>query len=169
MPGGFVCSASLKGVPTDRRRETLPASGRSASSSRRSSGRSTATHAPEGLALDDLSVLGPIIVLKLKFTPEDYAGRLVAEMWLYPDGSRILELSTKCRPTEAFRWRPRAGLPGRARARPGRAADEDPERAGVLRRATEGDRHEACDRMEAEGPTLDVRPERGGSAPPARG
>jgi hypothetical protein len=23
-------------------------------------------------------------------------------MWLYPDGSRILELSTKCAPTEAF-------------------------------------------------------------------
>ena len=22
--------------------------------------------------------------------------------WLYPDGSRILELSTKCEPTEAF-------------------------------------------------------------------
>ena len=23
-------------------------------------------------------------------------------MWLYPDGSRILELSTKCAPAEAF-------------------------------------------------------------------
>ena len=23
-------------------------------------------------------------------------------MWLYPDGSRILEISTKCLPTEAF-------------------------------------------------------------------
>ena len=23
-------------------------------------------------------------------------------MWLYPDGSRILELSTKCAPSEAF-------------------------------------------------------------------
>ncbi len=26
----------------------------------------------------------------------------MAELWLYPDGSRILELSTKCAPTEAF-------------------------------------------------------------------
>jgi hypothetical protein len=26
----------------------------------------------------------------------------VAELWLYPDGSRILELSTKCAPAEAF-------------------------------------------------------------------
>ena len=23
-------------------------------------------------------------------------------MWLYPDNSRVLELSTKCKPTEAF-------------------------------------------------------------------
>jgi hypothetical protein len=41
-------------------------------------------------------------VFKLKFTPADFDRRLVAEMWLYPDGSRILELSTKCLPAEAF-------------------------------------------------------------------
>jgi hypothetical protein len=61
-----------------------------------------AAHAPDGIALDDLSILGPIFVLKLKYSPEGYERRLVAEMWLYPDGSRILELSTKCAPTEAF-------------------------------------------------------------------
>jgi hypothetical protein len=27
---------------------------------------------------------------------------LVAELWLYPDGSRILELSTKCEPADAL-------------------------------------------------------------------
>ncbi|MGH9262370.1 MAG: adenylate cyclase, partial [Acidimicrobiales bacterium] len=59
-------------------------------------------HAPDGLQLDDLAVLGPINVLKLKFTPEDHGRRLVAELWTYPEGSRILELSTKCEPTEAF-------------------------------------------------------------------
>ena len=26
----------------------------------------------------------------------------MAELWLYPDGSRILELSTKCAPGETF-------------------------------------------------------------------
>ena len=37
------------------------------------------------------------------FGRPQYVGRqAVAEMWLYPDGSRILELSTKCRPVEAF-------------------------------------------------------------------
>ncbi len=61
-----------------------------------------AAHAPEGLELDDLSILGPIFVLKLKFAPEGYARKLVAELWLYPDNSMILELSTKCAPSEAF-------------------------------------------------------------------
>jgi hypothetical protein len=28
--------------------------------------------------------------------------RLVAEMWLYPNNTRILELSTKCAPAESF-------------------------------------------------------------------
>jgi hypothetical protein len=41
-------------------------------------------------------------VLKLKFDPEEYQRRLVAELWLYPDNSRVLELSTKCDPQEAF-------------------------------------------------------------------
>jgi hypothetical protein len=47
-------------------------------------------------------VLGPVTVLKLKYEPEGYGRKLVAELWFYPDGSRILELSTKCKPAEAF-------------------------------------------------------------------
>ena len=49
-----------------------------------------------------LSVLGPIFVLKLKFAPPEIGRKMVAELWLYPDGARILELSTKCVPSEAF-------------------------------------------------------------------
>jgi hypothetical protein len=41
-------------------------------------------------------------VLKLKFAQKAFDRRLVAEMCLYPDGSRILEFSTKCAPAEAF-------------------------------------------------------------------
>jgi hypothetical protein len=52
--------------------------------------------------LDDLTVLGRIFVLKLNFVPEGLGRKLVAEMWLYPDGSRILELSTKCARSEMF-------------------------------------------------------------------
>ena len=62
-----------------------------------------AAHAPEDLGLDDLTVFGPIFVLKLRLRPEELGGRrLVAEMWLYPDGSRLLELSAKCTPAEGF-------------------------------------------------------------------
>jgi hypothetical protein len=61
-----------------------------------------ATHAPDGVDIDELTVLGPIHVLKLKFSPGNYDRRLVAELWMYPDYSRILELSTKCAPAEAF-------------------------------------------------------------------
>jgi len=39
-------------------------------------------------------------VLKLKWSPREFGRPLVAELWLYPDGSRILELSTKCTTTE---------------------------------------------------------------------
>ena len=41
-------------------------------------------------------------MLKLKWAPEGYDRKLVAELWLYPDNSMILELSTKCAPSEAF-------------------------------------------------------------------
>ena len=61
-----------------------------------------AAHAPSGLTIDDLSVLGPIFVLKLKLAPGAFSRRIVVEMWLYPDGSRILELSTKCLPDQAL-------------------------------------------------------------------
>ena len=59
-------------------------------------------HAPEGIELDDLAALGPIFVLKLKWQPREFGRKMVAEMWLYPSGERIFELSTKCLPSEAF-------------------------------------------------------------------
>ena len=59
-------------------------------------------HAPEGIELDALQVLGPTFVMKSVFIADELGRRVVAELWLYPDGSRILELSTKCLPNEAF-------------------------------------------------------------------
>jgi hypothetical protein len=47
-------------------------------------------------------VLGPILVLKLKFAPKGYDRKLVAELWNFPDSTRVLELSTKCATSEAF-------------------------------------------------------------------
>ena len=103
MPGAFVCSASLK-----RALDTTPvreaAAGKQPISALFSKEQRAffEAHAPDAAELDDLAVLGPINVLKLKFSPEGYDRRLVAEMWLYPDNTRILELSTKCEPGEAF-------------------------------------------------------------------
>jgi len=103
MPGGYVCSGRLKApadnglirqatsgeVPlrrlfTDEQKELFKA------------------HAPEGMRFKDLSVLGPVFVLKLPFTPAELGQKLVAELWFYPNGSRILELSTKCLPSEVL-------------------------------------------------------------------
>lgn len=103
MPGGYVCSASMKARlgTTDVRR--CLAGERSIRKLFTKPQRAFyAAHAPEGLELDDLSVLGPIFVLKLNFTPPELGRKLVAELWLYPSGERILELSTKCAPSEMF-------------------------------------------------------------------
>jgi hypothetical protein len=103
MPGGYVCSASLKGsLDPGRVRKTLEGGRPIRKLFSKEQRAFFAEQAPEGIELDDLAVLGPILVLKLKFKPADYAGKLVAELWTYPDGSRILELSTKCAPADAF-------------------------------------------------------------------
>jgi hypothetical protein len=103
MPGGYVCSATMKGrLPkgadvNEAILGSLPIH-KLFSKAQRSFFESHS----EGIGLDDLSVLGPIFVLKLKFNPEDAPRKFVAEVWLYPDGTRILELSTKCDPRDMF-------------------------------------------------------------------
>ena len=103
MPGGFVCSGTMKAEVDDAAVKDVMAGRQPLRKLLGKEQRALfSSYAPDGVTLDDLSVLGPINVLKLKFTPEGYGRRMVAELWLYPDGSRILELSTKCEPTEAF-------------------------------------------------------------------
>ena len=105
MPEGFVCSGSLKAalgkgdavkgaVAGDRPLRKLFTKEQRALFDE---------HAPAGVAFSDLVVLGPIPVMKLKLSPKEFGRKLVAELWLYPDGTRILELSTKCAPDEALR------------------------------------------------------------------
>ena len=103
MPGGFVCSGSMKrALKTADVREAVLGKRRVRKLYSKEQRALYAAHAPEGLELDDLSILGPITVLKLKFAPEGYDRRLVSELWVYPDNSMILELSTKCAPAETF-------------------------------------------------------------------
>jgi hypothetical protein len=103
VPGGFICSASFKGRSDG---ESIRAAVSGELPLRKLFSRDQRTFftdfAPAGLELDSLVPLGPTFVLKGQFTPPELNRRMVAEMWLYPDGSRILELSTKCLPNEMF-------------------------------------------------------------------
>jgi hypothetical protein len=103
MPGGHVCSASVKASLGSTDVKRVAAGERPVRRLFTKEQRKFfAAYAPEGIELDELALLGPILVLKLKFKPADFDQKLVAELWNYPDNSRILELSTKCAPSEAF-------------------------------------------------------------------
>jgi hypothetical protein len=109
LPGGFVCSGTYKRRLTGQ--EIRDAVGGRLPIRKLFSKEQRAffaDHAPAGVPLDSLAALGPTFVLKATFVPPatrsgpSFERRMVAELWLYPDGSRILELSTKCAPAEAF-------------------------------------------------------------------
>jgi hypothetical protein len=103
MPGGFVCSGSLKGTCTGE--EVLAATSGAAPLRSLFSKEQRAffdQHAPKGVTMESLVTLGPTYLLKAKHQSKSFSRRIVVEMWLYPDGSRILEISTKCLPDEAF-------------------------------------------------------------------
>jgi hypothetical protein len=102
MPGGFVCSASMKRAMEPKVRGVIAGEKKLSKLFSKEQRAFYSEHAPEGVALDDLTILGPIFVLKLRYAPKGFARKMVVELWLYPDGSRILELSTKCLPKEAF-------------------------------------------------------------------
>jgi hypothetical protein len=103
MPGGVVCSASMKATLGSKDVQEVAAGRRSIRKLYSKEQRSFyKAHAPDGVELDDLLILGPITVFKLKLRPPELRMQLVAELWFYPDGSRILELSAKCPPAEAF-------------------------------------------------------------------
>jgi hypothetical protein len=103
MPGGFICSASLK---AEWNAGAVKAVLRGETPTRKVFSKEQrafyAEHAPAGVGLDDLVQLGPINVLKVRFVPDGLSRRHVAELWFYPNGSRILEISTKTLPSGAF-------------------------------------------------------------------
>ncbi len=100
---GFVCSASMKGETTAAAvRRVILGQDRIKELFSKKQRAFFGENAPEGLKWSDLVVLGPIFVLKLKTIPPGFDRRLVGEIWIYPDDSRVLELSTKCKPDEAL-------------------------------------------------------------------
>jgi hypothetical protein len=105
MPGGFVCSASFKGVCTGQ--EVLDVTSGAMPLRKLFSKEQRAfydAHAPAGITMDKLVILGPTFLLKAKHQPKakDFDRPITLEMWLYPDGSRVMEVSTKSLPKEAF-------------------------------------------------------------------
>lgn len=103
LPGGFVCSASLRGNATgDQVKDAVDGKLSLTALFTNEQRAFFRKHAPKGVALNGLTTLGPTFVLRSKFYVKRLDRKVVAEMWLYPDGSRILELSTKCPPAEAF-------------------------------------------------------------------
>jgi hypothetical protein len=103
VPGGFVCSGSFKGRCTAQ--EVRDAVGGKMPLDSLFSKEQRAfykAHAPSGVALRGLATFGPTFVLKARLWVKQLKRRLVVEMWLFPDGSRNLEISTKSEPAEAF-------------------------------------------------------------------
>jgi hypothetical protein len=111
MPGGYVCSASYKGSADNAKiRKVALGDGNTRKLFSKRQRAFFSEHAPEGLELDGLEILGPIPTFRVKFKSEGYKRPMVGELWLYPDGSQVIELSTKTKPSEAFQ----AGLEWRA-------------------------------------------------------
>jgi hypothetical protein len=103
VPGGFVCSGSFKGrCAAQEVKDTV--SGKMPldqlfSKEQRAFFRA---HAPKGIELRSLATFGPTFVLKVRVWVKQLDRRLTVELWLFPDGSRNLEISAKAAPSEAF-------------------------------------------------------------------
>lgn len=103
LPGSYIASASMKGKtdPSDVKKAVAGELEIKKLFSQEQKDYFK-FYRPDGVKLNDLVPLGPILTLKLKQPVEELGRELVAEAWFYPDNTRILELSTKCMPDETF-------------------------------------------------------------------
>jgi hypothetical protein len=104
MPDGtFMCSASYKGdAPSQDVLDVTNGMKTIRSIFSKEQRAFYEAHAPAGIDMNSLRVQGPILTLKAKHRPKEFKRGMTAELWLWPDGKHILELSTKCAPAEAF-------------------------------------------------------------------
>lgn len=109
LPGRYVCSGALKTNRTGRDIRGVVETGRSW---RRLFSRRQlsllASHLPRQVSLDQLTAFGPIEVRRNSTAVPGLPRQLHVERWRFPDGSQLLELSTRCRNREALRVAARA-------------------------------------------------------------
>lgn len=102
-PAGFTCSCSLTAEVSDRKAMGLMTGTRQLKGLLDKHQQALfAERLPDDVGSGDVQVLGPVQLLKVKVAPKGFSRKLVGEMWMLPGGRRILELSTKCQPAEAF-------------------------------------------------------------------
>jgi hypothetical protein len=103
MPGRYVCSGALKVRLSDG---TVEKAAKGDSPARKLFSKQQrellALHA-HGAAVDDLTFYGPIKVRRQKIVPRGVKRTLVFERWALPDGTTILELSSRCKARDALR------------------------------------------------------------------
>lgn len=110
IPGGFVCSGRLK-CPADSMdiRKVLLGARDLRKINPEDQRALFDEHAPAGVTPDDLSALGPIFVLKLKWRPRELPRNMVAEMGLYPEGPGSSSSRRSARRPAPFRSRRSSG------------------------------------------------------------
>ncbi len=97
MPGRFVCSGALRRRLGRNDVERTMAKGRPLRSLfSKEQLALLAAHVPAQVDIDDLAVFGPVDVRRGKVVLDGLDRALSVERWTYPDGSSILELSTRC-------------------------------------------------------------------------
>ena len=103
MPGNYVCSASFKGrCPSDQVLKVCDGSLSLKSILTKTQRAIYAAYAPNGIAMTSLVPLGPTFLLRIRKQPVEFDRLISLELWLYPDGSRVLEISTVGLPEEGF-------------------------------------------------------------------
>jgi hypothetical protein len=103
LHGGYVCSASAKGKCTAKDvYDVTEAKKPLKSIFTREQQEYFQGNAPPFLKMSQLVALGPVFMLCMKCQPDDFDREMTVELWLYTDGTRTLELSTKGTPDEAF-------------------------------------------------------------------
>ncbi|MEV6844689.1 hypothetical protein [Actinoplanes sp. NPDC051411] len=101
LPGHSVCSGALKKRLARGQVSRTVAAGRPLTKLLSPRQRRLLTQYAPAVALGDLTVFGPIDVRCQNVKLRGFDGGLTAERWRYPDGSDLVELSTRCPVDEA--------------------------------------------------------------------